>query len=302
MSRARAQAVPLDSPGVVLGADLLPRLERFAARVRAAGWRREGGTAGLLSGAGLEFAGYRPYRPGESARGVDWGLCARLDRPFVRLARREASERFALLLDVSASMGVGRPGKLQLAAEVAAALALSALGAGASVDVLASPGAGEDPARLLLRRPQELPRLLAFLGGLSAAGRGGLDALLAEPARLREAGRVVALGDLFDLEPARLLGLARRGRELAAAQILAPLELSPAAAVPGGGGVEWVDAETGARRALELDAAARAEYERELGRHLETWRAACARHRAAFGTWSSATPFEDVAGALLLGA
>ena len=125
MRSARADAIPLDSPGVAFGADFLARLARCTARLRAAGGRREGGAGGLQAAGGLEFLGYRPYRPGESARALDWGLYARLDRPFVRLARRESGERWALLLDASASMGVGRPGKLQAAAEVAAALGAS---------------------------------------------------------------------------------------------------------------------------------------------------------------------------------
>src|SRR5262245_65965928 len=95
MRPARPEAIPLDSPGVSFGADFLPRLARCAARLRAAGGRREGGAGGLQAGAGLGFLGYRPYRAGESARALDWSLYARLDRPVVRLARRESPERGA---------------------------------------------------------------------------------------------------------------------------------------------------------------------------------------------------------------
>jgi len=299
MRPARATAVPLDSPGVAFGADFLPRLQRLVARRDAARARRgasEGSAAGARAGAGLEFEGYRPYRPGENLRALDWGLYARLDRPFVRLARRETSERWALLLDASASMGLG--GKLQAAAEATAAVACVALRLGAAVRILASPGAGAEPRALDLGRRAELPALLAFLSALRAEGRAGLAALCAEPARVRAAGRVIALGDLQDLEPASFLSLARRGRELSAAQILAPREVAPGAAL-GEGDVAWIDAESGGRRVLALDRATRERYASELDRHLAAWRAAAARHRAYFRTWSSATPFEDVSAGLL---
>jgi uncharacterized protein (DUF58 family) len=293
------RAAPLPSPGVHLGREYLARVERLVPRVRAARERREGPggpRGGAFSGGGLEFVGYRPYRPGESLRGIDWSLYARLDRPFVRMARHEAAERWALLLDASASMGVGTPGKLQAAAELAGALASLALAHGAQVQLLAS---GDPAAELVARKPIDLPRVLAFLSALTARGRAGLAALAAEPARFRAAGRVFAIGDLLDVEPRELFTAAlggRRGRELACVQVLAPEELRADTA---GESVVWIDAETGERRALELTRATCAAYEAALSRRLSAWADACARHRVAHGSWSSATPFEDVCTALV---
>jgi hypothetical protein len=128
-----------------------------------------------------------------------------------------------------------------------------------------------------------------------AAGEHGLAALLCEPARLRGAGRVFALGDLFDVEPDDLLRLGGRARELACAQILAPEEL-----VPDAGPVEWVDAEGAGRMDVAVDARVRALYEERLSRRLERWRGACARHRVPYRCFTSATPFERVVLALLV--
>jgi len=294
-----AASVRLPSPTVSLGRDYLARVERLVPRIRAARERREGAGRGGMAGGGQEFTGYRPYRPGESLRNIDWGLYARLDRPFVRLSRRESGERWAILLDTSASMGVGVPGKLQAAAEVAGALASLGLAHGAEVHVLAN------DASVFARRPTDLGRLIEVLGGLVARGGDGLGALAAEPARFRESGRVFALGDLLDLEPRELLGPvlgARRGRELVCVQLLAGVELRAVAvhrdAVPDDG-VVWVDAESGERRAMELTRAARAGYEAALGRRLAAWGTACARHRATYGSFESTTPFEDVCNAVL---
>ena len=64
-------------------------------------------------GAGLEFAQYRAYEPGDELRQVDWKLYARSDRFFVREAERESPLAVWLLLDATASMAqadAARPG------------------------------------------------------------------------------------------------------------------------------------------------------------------------------------------------
>src|SRR5262249_34167570 len=106
--------VPLPSPGGRFAPDLLARVGRLGARLASLRERREGAGRARLFGAGEEFVGHRPYQTGEDLRALDWNLLARLGRPFVRVAAREASEHWAVCLDTSASMGVGVPGKLQL--------------------------------------------------------------------------------------------------------------------------------------------------------------------------------------------
>ena len=293
MSSVTRHEVSLPSPGISFGSDFLGRVGRLVARIRSARERREGAGKGTLQGVGAEFVGYRPYRPGENLRALDWGLYARLDRPFVRMARREASERWAILLDTSASMGVGVPGKLQTGAELATALASLGLALGATVELVLS---GAQRRALVVRKKVELPNWLAFLEQARASGDAGLGALAKEPARFRAAGRVFAIGDLLDVEPHALLSLARRGQELLCAELLAPEELLPSET---DGAVVWVDAESGERHGLEVDRPTRERYERELGARLEAWRLACARHRVIYGSWSSATPFEDVCAGLL---
>ncbi|MDA1265673.1 MAG: DUF58 domain-containing protein, partial [Planctomycetota bacterium] len=127
-------------PAVALGGDYLRRVEQLTLRLAATKERREGAGSAAVVGAGEEFVGYRPYRDGEDLRGLAWDLLARLDRPYVRVTRREAAERWSVLLDTSASMAVGPPGKLQVAAEVVGALASLALRGGAAVEVAASDG------------------------------------------------------------------------------------------------------------------------------------------------------------------
>ncbi|MEW6071456.1 MAG: DUF58 domain-containing protein [Planctomycetota bacterium] len=290
-------AVALPSPRIAFGSDFLPRLGRLVARLAAAAGRREGAGRTHRFGAGTEFVGYRPYRSGEDPRQLDWNLYARLRRPYVRVTRCEASEHWAILLDTSASMGVGVPGKLQRAAEVAIALASSGLRAGAAVDLHASSGR----TRLHgLRRPAGLAAWMAALEAERAQGGAGIAALLGEAGRVRGAGRVFLVGDLLDVPPSEARRLARVGRELFFVQLLAPEELSPSTGGGADGGplsegpVRWIDPESGDERTLFVDRRARGAYEHLLAAELEAWGAIAARHRAAYGCWSPASSFEEI--------
>jgi uncharacterized protein (DUF58 family) len=276
---------PEDPTRVRFDPGFVRRLEHLVERLVPRG--ELAGARGRTVGAGDEVVGYRPYRPGEELRHLDWNLLARLDRPFVRVHRRESGERWAILLDASASMGLGTPGKLQLAAEVATGLAFCGLRSGAVTRLFVD---GSEGARSTgLRRRGDLARWMSFLAELHAGGERGVRRLLAEP-RLRAAERVFVLGDLFDSKPGDVLALARPGVDVHALQLLAQRELDP----PGDAGVRWLDPETGESLDVAVDAGVRASYERALDRRLETWRATFARHRAFHGCWSNRTPFEDI--------
>lgn len=276
-------------PPVRFGDDFLPRLGRLVVRLALARERREGPGPAALAGGGEEFVGYRPYRPGEDLRGLDWSLFARLDRPYVRVMRRESSEAWSILVDTSASMGVGEPSKLLSACEVAAAAAALGLRVGARVRVVLS-GERDAGSSLEIGRRTELPRLFAFLEGTRAAGSRGA-AELCRRARLdAQPGRVVLIGDFQDVEPDAFVSLARRRRELVGLQVLAPLELEP----PREGAVEWVDPEDGARVRVELDRAVRADYQRRLELSIEGFARMAARHGVRFVTTRAGRPFERV--------
>lgn len=284
------EPVPLPSPGVAFGADFLARLGRLIDRMTSQRERREGDGRARLFGVGAEFVGYRPYRSGEDLRALDWNLLARLGRPFVRVSAREASEHWAVLLDTSASMGVGVPGKLQLAAELATALAALGLARKARVELFCS-GASRG---LSIDKRAGLARWMRTLESTRAAGRDGLAPLLARLERVGGAGRVFLIGDLLDLEPRAVGALARPSRELFLAQVLAREELVP----PANGAVRFLDAEGGGARELWVDAASARSYERRLGARLERWRRTASRVRAAYGCWPSDTPFETLVRAL----
>jgi uncharacterized protein (DUF58 family) len=77
----------------------------------------------LHSGAGSEFTEYREYSRGDDFRHIDWNAYARVGRLLVRLYEQPADLSVHLLIDRSASMGLGSPSKLAYAQQLAAALA-----------------------------------------------------------------------------------------------------------------------------------------------------------------------------------
>ena len=75
-------------------------------------------------GAGMEFAQYRAYEPGDEPRQIDWKLYARSDKFFVREAERDSPLTAWVLLDATASMAQtdgARPGWSRLSAAKAMA-------------------------------------------------------------------------------------------------------------------------------------------------------------------------------------
>ncbi len=311
--RAPRAQPPLDCTSARFAPDFAARLERLALALSAAAERRAAAGGARLAGGAEEFIGLRPYRAGEDVRALDLASYVRLRKPYVRVARQEARESWAVLLDCSRSMGVGRPGKLQLAAELAAAVGALALRRGASLRVWVAPG----PRSFALERRAQLVPLLRWLEGLVPAPQAGLAPLL-EARVARGAARAFLIGDLFDLDPRALDVAARADTQagsarshsalprtrgaLRIAQILAPIELDPASAVELGASAVWLEPESGARRAIELGPGAHAAYERALAAWLAQIREHARQRGAHWLLASSAHDFERAARALCEGA
>ena len=76
-------------------------------------------------GASIDFAEHRGYVAGDDIRRVDWRLYARTDKYFVKQYEADTNANFAVLLDVSRSMGFASQGlsKLEYGKFLAACLA-----------------------------------------------------------------------------------------------------------------------------------------------------------------------------------
>src|SRR5262245_8109222 len=102
----------------------LARLEalRIRARRQYLG-NRPGSHLSPHRGAGLEFADYRHYTPGDDLRYIDWKLYSRTDRVYIKLFQEEEELYTSLFLDLSASMaGVAGDEKYETARDLTLAL------------------------------------------------------------------------------------------------------------------------------------------------------------------------------------
>jgi uncharacterized protein (DUF58 family) len=83
----------------------------------------------VFKGQGMEFAEVREYQPGDEVRIIDWNVTARMRRPFVKryIEERELTVMLAVDLSGSERFGTRRRFKSELASELAAVLAMSAV-------------------------------------------------------------------------------------------------------------------------------------------------------------------------------
>jgi uncharacterized protein (DUF58 family) len=102
---------------------LLLRLEWKV--VRRLDGRLQGDHRTVHRGSGIDFTGSRAYVDGDDARYIDWNVTARLDEPYLRVFTEDRELTVWLVLDRSASMVAGRPGrgKHDVLAELALVLA-----------------------------------------------------------------------------------------------------------------------------------------------------------------------------------
>lgn len=82
-----------------------------------------------FKGQGVEFDEVRPYEVGDDVRSIDWNVTARTGMPYIKRYSEERELTILFAVDVSGSLGYGSRGrtKAELAAEVTALLALTAI-------------------------------------------------------------------------------------------------------------------------------------------------------------------------------
>lgn len=287
MSGAR----PAESERLLLEPEFLRRLEALALvsrRLHRGAGRGEHPV--LRRGSSLEFRDYRSYQPGDDIRAVDWNLYGRLDRLFVKVFAAEEDLTVSLLLDSSASMGVG--GKLDYARRVAAALGyigiagLDRVGATAFSDRLHP----DLPPR---RSRHHLFALFRYLGRLAAGGATRFNACLqAFARRARRPGLAVVVSDLLDPQGFEegLNALLYRKFDLVLIQVLAEEDIEP----PPEGDLRLQDAETGQVRLVVVDRRLREHYRAALERLFARTERFCLERRIEYLRAGTLVPFQDL--------
>jgi uncharacterized protein (DUF58 family) len=221
-------------------------------------------------GRGIEFAGVREYSPGDEVRTIDWNVTARLNAPFVKKFVEERELTVLLTVDISASgaFGTAPRSKHEIATEICALLALSAINNKDKVGLVAfsdriekslPPAAGE----------RHVLRLVRELLALRPAGTGTALAVPLEYAArvLRRRAVVFVVSDFRDggdYEAALRVIAARH--DVIAIVIADPREEQ----LPDIGLIDVRDAETGATLLVDSgDPAVRARYAENAARARE---------------------------------
>lgn len=198
----------------------------------------------IFRGKGLEFDDLRPYVPGDDLRSLDWKTYARTSQPFIKRYREDRDLTVIFAVDVSASQSAGAlpSTKADLAAELAAVLALAAIRNKDKVGLLLFASAAE--------------RYVRPAGGASHVLRVVREVLWARPrtrgtdigAALeyltsvqKRRATVFLLSDFLASGYARQLRAAARRHDLIAICIREPVD----EALPDAGIVRLADPETG---------------------------------------------------------
>ncbi len=273
----------------------LQQLTLVTSRVRAGALRGE--RRSLKRGAGLEFADFRDYVPGDDLRRVDWNVYARLDRPYIKLREEEEDLAVHILVDASQSMdwGEGPQHKFNYALQLAAGLGSIGLSTGDRISVVMLSEAKHLPAssEVSLRGRQYLLHLLKSLESQQAAGVTDLEAAvhryLVKP---RRPGLVILISDLLSPNgyQSAVKLLQQRGHEVSIVHVLSPDEVDP----PLAGDLRLIDIETGAAQEVSLDGGLRDAYRERVNVWRNETQAFCHARSVRYLAAQTDRPWDEV--------
>ncbi|HEX5408366.1 MAG TPA: DUF58 domain-containing protein [Gemmatimonadaceae bacterium] len=218
----------------------------------------------VFKGQGMEFSEVREYQPGDEVRAIDWNVTARMGHPYVKrfIEERELTVMLAVDLSGSERFGTVSRFKSELATELSAVLAMSAIRnndrVGAltftdRVEYVVPPGKGR---RHVLRLVRDL--LVREPQGRGTDIAGALDYLAH---MLSHRAIVFLISDFVDAGIEQPLKLLARRHDVVAVTIEDPRERL----LPDLGLARFTDPETGATVDVDTgDAGVRTSFERSV--------------------------------------
>jgi uncharacterized protein (DUF58 family) len=203
----------------------------------------------------MNFEEVRPYSPGDEIRAIDWNVTARTGEPYIKKFTEEREMTVMIVLDVSASGNFGsvQESKRELAAEVAAILAFSAIHNNDKVGLLLF----SDQVELFIppkKGRHHILRLIREMLYFKPKGRGtDLAGALEYMNKLITRRAVVfVISDFFTGDFTRPLTVSARRHDMVALPIVDPAEEE----LPDVGVILLEDPETGEQ--IEVDTSRRA--------------------------------------------
>ncbi|MFP2963868.1 DUF58 domain-containing protein [Myxococcus sp. 1LA] len=231
----------------MLPKDLIRRIRKLEIRTRkVVSDMLAGQYHSVFKGRGMAFSEVRQYQPGDEIRIIDWNVTARMDEAYVKVFTEERELTVMLVVDVSASKEFGsrERTKSEIAAEVAAQIAFSAIANNDRVGLILFSDRVEKVVPPRKGRTHVL-RLVSDILTYQPAGKGtdlavGLN-YLTQVAKRKAVTFLISDFQARDYEkPLRLVG---RKHDLVPVVVADPLE----EAFPRLGLVDMEDPETGER-------------------------------------------------------
>ncbi len=273
LKRPRVVAVAAQDAALARTRDLIKRVRRIEiASRRTVNNQLAGSYHSSFKGRGMSFSDVRPYAPGDEVRFIDWNVTARTGDLHIKQFVEERELTVLIMVDMSASLDVGtrQRTKRELAAELTALLAMSAMRNQDKVGLITFTNRVETFLPPRKGRGQVLRIIREVLTGKRAASGTDFEVPLKHLATsLRRQAVVFLVSDFagaFCGAPGspqeRALRAAGRRHDLICLEIGDPLERE----LPSVGLLDVVDAETGRRRLLDTTSSAvRSAYRNRLG-------------------------------------
>ena len=208
----------------------------------------------VFKGRGMEFDEVREYQPGDEVRSIDWNVTARTGQPYVKrfVEERELTVMFLVDLSASGAFGSRRRVKNDVAAELCALLAFSAIKNNDKVglivftdciEMFVPPAKGTTHVLRLIRdllefRPRQARTSIG--GGIDYLGRV-----------MNKRAVVFLISDFLSEDFEKPLSILGRRHDVIAVSVADPSEVS----LPSVGLVALEDAETGEQVLIDTGSA-----------------------------------------------
>ncbi len=197
-----------------------------------------------FKGRGMEFSEVREYTFGDDVRQIDWNVTARNDRPYIKVFEEEREQTLMLCVDISPSgfFGTHSQTKMELAAEVSAVLAFSAIQNGDKVGMILF----SDKIEKVVPPKKGKSHVLRLIRDLLDAKPTGQGTTIKEALNyinrlLNRRSIVVLASDFQDKDYEREIRITRNKHDLVCLHIVDELETE----LPALGLLPFEDAETG---------------------------------------------------------
>ncbi|MBC7450156.1 MAG: DUF58 domain-containing protein [Cytophagales bacterium] len=119
--------------------DIISKLRKYEVRIRkAVHSHMHGNYHSIFKGSGIEFSDLREYQYGDDIRTIDWNVTAKGHGSYVRLFQEDKEQHIIFLVDVSASLNIGKKNqtKLDIIKEISGVLMLSAVKEGSEIGLV----------------------------------------------------------------------------------------------------------------------------------------------------------------------